>query len=215
MPAYSISIDCGFPRCKSRRRDFLDRVSMAHCRAALCQIGTSRGDQSVVRAEQDARGGLSSRLRPRVLQRKHLPILSSKQSRSSGDAGHHQDAGRVPGNTTMNDKTRNRVWKWSLIGLFGVAALALAAGGYWLYRHETQAIRSEKQSELKAIAELKANQIAAWRNERLADARVNSKRARSSRCRWPLAPGFRRCLVENRKSRRTWSCFASPTATRM
>ena len=63
----------------------------------------------------------------------------------------------------MNDKTRNRVWKWSLIGLFGVAALALAAGGYWLYRHETQAIRSEKQSELKAIAELKANQIAAWR----------------------------------------------------
>ena len=63
----------------------------------------------------------------------------------------------------MNEKTRNRVWKWSLIGLFGVAALAMAAGGYWLYRHETQAIRSEKQSELKAIAELKANQIAAWR----------------------------------------------------
>ena len=34
----------------------------------------------------------------------------------------------------MNDRTRNRVWKWSLIGLFGAAALALAAGGYWLYR---------------------------------------------------------------------------------
>ena len=74
----------------------------------------------------------------------------------------------------MNDKTRNRVWKWSLIGLFGVAALAMAAGGYWLYRHETQAIRSEKQSELKAIAELKAGQIVAWRKQRLADARMNS-----------------------------------------
>ncbi len=34
----------------------------------------------------------------------------------------------------MNYKTRNRVWKWSLIGLFGVAALALPAGGYWLCR---------------------------------------------------------------------------------
>ena len=47
----------------------------------------------------------------------------------------------------MNEKTHNRVWKWSLIGLFGVALLALPAGGYWLYRHQTQAIRSEKQSE--------------------------------------------------------------------
>ena len=56
----------------------------------------------------------------------------------------------------MNEKTRNRVWNWSLIGLFGVAALALPAGGYWLYRHQTQAIQSEKQSELKAIADLKA-----------------------------------------------------------
>ena len=33
----------------------------------------------------------------------------------------------------MNDRTSNNAWKWSLIGLFGVAALALAAGGYWLY----------------------------------------------------------------------------------
>ncbi|MGA2060233.1 MAG: ATP-binding protein [Thermoguttaceae bacterium] len=77
----------------------------------------------------------------------------------------------------MNDKTSNRIWKWSMIGLFGVAALALPAGGYWLYRHQTQAIRSEKQSNLKAIAELKANQIAAWRSERLADALVSSKTA--------------------------------------
>ena len=39
---------------------------------------------------------------------------------------------RVPGSTTMNEKTRNRVWKWSLIDLFGVAALTVAAGGCWL-----------------------------------------------------------------------------------
>ena len=86
----------------------------------------------------------------------------------------------------MNDKAHNRVWKWSLIGLFGVALLALPAGGYWLYRHQTQAIRSEKQSDLKAIAELKASQIANWRSERVGDARVHSRRAvlRSAVGRW-------------------------------
>ena len=91
----------------------------------------------------------------------------------------------------MNDKTHNRVWKWSLIGLFGVALLALPAGGYWLYRHQTQAIRSEKQSDLKAIAELKASQIANWRSERVGDARVHSRRAflRSAVGRWLTASG--------------------------
>ena len=94
----------------------------------------------------------------------------------------------------MNERTRNRVWKWSLIGLFGVAALAMAAGGYWLYRHETQAIRSEKQSELKAIAELKASQIAAWRSERVGDARVHSRTGFPSLRRWPMARGLRAML---------------------
>ena len=108
----------------------------------------------------------------------------------------------------MNDKTRNRAWKWSLIGLFGVAALALPAGGYWFYRHETQAIRSAKQSELKAIAELKANQIAKWRSERVSDARVHSRRAflRSTVGRWLKASGdasVRTEVEENMESIRT------------
>ena len=34
----------------------------------------------------------------------------------------------------MNDGTRNRVWKWSLIALFGMAVLMVTAGGGWLYR---------------------------------------------------------------------------------
>ncbi|MBM4090641.1 MAG: PAS domain S-box protein, partial [Planctomycetes bacterium] len=76
--------------------------------------------------------------------------------------------------TAMDERTRDCAWKWSLLGLFGASAVLLAAGGYWFYRHETQAIRSEKRSELKAIAELKVGQIAAWREDRLADAGVNS-----------------------------------------
>ena len=74
----------------------------------------------------------------------------------------------------MNDTTRNRAWKWSVMTLFGLAALMLPAGGYCLYRHATQTIRSEKQSELSAFAELKTGQIVEWRKHRLADARANS-----------------------------------------
>ena len=74
----------------------------------------------------------------------------------------------------MKEKTNNQVWKWSLIGMFGVVVLTLAAGGYWLYRHETQAVRREKQSELKVIAELKVGQIVEWRKQRLTYARTNS-----------------------------------------
>ena len=70
----------------------------------------------------------------------------------------------------MNDNNRNRVWTWSLTGLFGVAALTLPASAYWLNYDEVQVIRCERQSELQAIAKLKANQIATWRKQRLADA---------------------------------------------
>ena len=91
----------------------------------------------------------------------------------------------------MNEKTRNRIWKWSLIGLFGATALALPAGGYWLYRHEGQAMRSHESAELKAIAELKVNQIAAWRNDYLVDARVTSRMAgfRATVAHWLQASG--------------------------
>jgi len=48
--------------------------------------------------------------------------------------------------------------------------LFFSAGGYWLYSREVRVIREARYSELKAIAELKANQIISWRNERQADA---------------------------------------------
>jgi len=48
--------------------------------------------------------------------------------------------------------------------------LFFSAGGYWLYSREARIIREARYSELKAIAELKANQIISWRNERQSDA---------------------------------------------
>ncbi len=91
----------------------------------------------------------------------------------------------------MNEKTSGCVCKWSLIGLFGAAAVALAAGGYRLYHHRAQAIRSEKQSAIRAIVELKVNEIAKWRSERVGDARVHSRGAflRSAVGRWLKASG--------------------------
>jgi hypothetical protein len=74
----------------------------------------------------------------------------------------------------MNNRIRNRLSKWSLIGLIGAAAVAPAAGGRWFSRRETRHIRSEQQSQLKAVAEMKAKQIGLWRKDRLNDARINS-----------------------------------------
>lgn len=74
----------------------------------------------------------------------------------------------------MNDRKRISASKLALVGMFGVVALSIAICGYWFYRHETQAIRSHKYDDLKAIAELKVNQITAWRNDRISDARLNS-----------------------------------------
>jgi two-component system, cell cycle sensor histidine kinase and response regulator CckA len=61
-----------------------------------------------------------------------------------------------------------------LAALAAVTVVALAAGGYAYYVHEVSAVRAERYDELAAIADLKVEQIVAWRNERLRDARLNS-----------------------------------------
>jgi two-component system, cell cycle sensor histidine kinase and response regulator CckA len=53
-------------------------------------------------------------------------------------------------------------------------ALIMMSAGYWFYRHETEAIRKEKYGDLKAIADLKVDQIARWRNQRLLEARLSA-----------------------------------------
>ncbi len=53
-----------------------------------------------------------------------------------------------------------------------LALLALVAGGAWFYRVQEQLMRHEAEENLSAIARLKADQIAAWRNDRMVDAAV-------------------------------------------
>ncbi|MBA4392892.1 MAG: hypothetical protein C0407_05000 [Desulfobacca sp.] len=83
--------------------------------------------------------------------------------------------------------------KWTMIGLFSLMAIILTAGGYWFYRHEVEAVRNQGYKELKVIAELKVNQIVQWRNQKIADAGLNSKAPflRSTVLQWINNPGNR------------------------
>ncbi len=93
----------------------------------------------------------------------------------------------------MNTNKFKGASKWAFIGLFSLIALILAVGGYWFYRREIQTIRSHEYNDLKAVAELKANQITLWRNERMADARLNAAATflRSTVVQWLKNPGNR------------------------
>jgi PAS domain S-box-containing protein len=60
------------------------------------------------------------------------------------------------------------------LGLFVGVALALAVGGYAFYLGQVRDIRRHRFDELSLIARMKTGQIVAWRQDRLADARIFS-----------------------------------------
>jgi PAS domain S-box-containing protein len=55
------------------------------------------------------------------------------------------------------------------MGLFALLVLAIATGGWLMYRGELTEVRTAKLQELSAITALKMQQVADWRRERLAD----------------------------------------------
>ncbi len=63
---------------------------------------------------------------------------------------------------------------WGMFGLVCLSVLTLTACGYWVYSSNAQEIRRAQHEKLRAVADLKADQILAWRQERLADAQVNA-----------------------------------------
>ncbi len=65
--------------------------------------------------------------------------------------------------------------KTRLVVMCGAAALVMAAAGYAVFRHQFEVLRSEKYLNLQAIADLKVAQLARWRQERLADARLHAE----------------------------------------
>jgi signal transduction histidine kinase len=75
----------------------------------------------------------------------------------------------------MNDKqpvTQFRTFPLSFVLIFIVLSAGIVLCGYLYFQNTKEYIKKEKQNDLSAIADLKANQIAGWRNERLDDAAV-------------------------------------------
>ena len=62
-------------------------------------------------------------------------------------------------------KTR-RSTRW-VLSIVAVSSLLLLIGGIHIYRSQEQIIRQQIENELNGIAQLKTNQLAAWRAERL------------------------------------------------
>ncbi|MCX8038515.1 MAG: PAS domain S-box protein [Candidatus Sumerlaeia bacterium] len=76
----------------------------------------------------------------------------------------------------MTSKGDIRTFYWGLAGSFVAIVLVLATVGVWIYRKETEQIRRERWNALHAVGDLKVRQLVGWRNERLADVRVNATR---------------------------------------
>ncbi len=59
---------------------------------------------------------------------------------------------------------------WPIIIVFAFFTIAIGVAEYVFYSRQQAAVKSAKAEELSAIADLRVNDIIAWRNERLADA---------------------------------------------
>ena len=75
----------------------------------------------------------------------------------------------------MNNSTPRILYSARLLFvLLAVVAASLLTGGRAYYTRELRELQHHRNTELKAIAELKVGQIAAWRTERLRDAHLSS-----------------------------------------
>jgi len=70
------------------------------------------------------------------------------------------------------------IWKetpiphWLALAGFVIFTLAIIVAGWQLFDHQKQRIRSERQNELEAIADLKVQQLAQWREDKVWDAEL-------------------------------------------
>ena len=67
---------------------------------------------------------------------------------------------------------KNRYTVPFLLLVFVILAGGIVAAGWLLYRSQRHSCRTETEHKLAAVADLKVSELSAWRNERLADAKV-------------------------------------------
>ena len=59
---------------------------------------------------------------------------------------------------------------YPLVLIFAILSLGIVVGGTFYYRHYEQQFRTEVEGQLSAVAELKGDELAQYRKERLWDA---------------------------------------------
>ena len=74
----------------------------------------------------------------------------------------------------MLELMRSGSLRWLLLALFILVASALIGGGYVLHRRVVDEVLAARGAELASIGQLKAEQVAAWRRERLIDTRLTA-----------------------------------------
>jgi PAS domain S-box-containing protein len=72
----------------------------------------------------------------------------------------------------MSKWTPEKPFPRELLAVFVFLTLLLLAGGFWFYRSQERLARQDAEADLETIAQLKVDQIASWRAERLADAAI-------------------------------------------
>ncbi|RPH36166.1 hypothetical protein EHM92_04965, partial [bacterium] len=69
----------------------------------------------------------------------------------------------------MRPQDQSHTTAWYLVLVFFLLTLGIMAAGYLYFQKQRDHITGDKKNDLAAIADLKMNQIDAWRKERLAD----------------------------------------------
>ena len=78
---------------------------------------------------------------------------------------------------------------WNVLALCCLMAFSLVCCGLLLYRQQERTMLGEHGENLQSVAQLKINQLLAWRQERLADVRMHaSGLVRSLALEWLKAP---------------------------
>jgi hypothetical protein len=74
----------------------------------------------------------------------------------------------------MKHSATRRGTPWLLVATFVGLAAVIAGVGYWVWRDSTASLRRDAEQSLKAVGDLKADEITAWLAERRADAEALS-----------------------------------------
>ncbi len=107
--------------------------------------------------------------------------IARKTPSSQAIFGYIESGGGPPVNKI---KFKNDPWHWFVF--IAVLTIGFVAGGYWYTQQQVRMVCNSKYQELRAIAQLKANQIAAWRKESIFGIQVYVKNPlfRESAVRW-------------------------------